>query len=259
MIDKKISVSEQVSNLPIEAQVVFTWGITHADDIGLLQHSHRTLKAMIVPMWDCSTEQFDKYVEAITKEGLWKEIEHEEQKFYLITRFHGHQTLKKDRQPQTILNITLDKNPKRSWSIVEKVVETFGIHLEDTDFQMESEVKRSEVKRREKNKGKKPYGELKNVFLSDEEKVKLIEKYGRSPVKQLVEDLSVYIPNKAGKPYTDHYATILTWARRKGLEIQRKPEPKEPEPEISEEQAAENRKKLAKISEGLKTKFKMKS
>lgn len=228
MIDKKISVSEQVANLPVEAQVIFTWGITHADDIGLLQYSHRTLKAMIVPMWDCSIQLFDKYVEAITGQGLWKEIEYEGQKFYLITRFHGHQTLKKDRQPQTLLNITLDKDPKVSWDSVETVVESFGIHLEDTDFHLESEEKGSEEKRRERKKTdtassdpkKETYGELQKVKLTIEEYQKLIERLGENNTRALIEELDSYIASK-GKRYASHYATLLNWARRKFQEHQK--------------------------------------
>ena len=49
MIDKKISVSEQVANLPIEAQLLFTWMIPHADDVGLLPYSARTIKALVIP------------------------------------------------------------------------------------------------------------------------------------------------------------------------------------------------------------------
>ena len=73
---------------------------------------------------------------------------------------------------------------------------------------------------------KKAYGELKNVKLTDDEKTKLKEKYGVAEIKTLVEELSVYIPNKAGAPYKDHYATLLAWARKKGLAVIQSKEPK---------------------------------
>lgn len=149
MIDKKISVSEQVANLSRDAQLVFTWSVPHADDIGVLPRSHRTLKAMVIPMWDCTIADLDTWVGEIVAQGLWREIEHGGQKFYLLAKFTDHQTLKKDRQPQTFLNITHDKDPKASWNALEEVLETLGIQLEDAGFQMGTEEKRSEENRRE--------------------------------------------------------------------------------------------------------------
>lgn len=146
MIDKKISVSEQIANLPLEAQIIFTWGIPHADDIGLLPASQRTLKATIVPMADWSLAKFGEYIKAIEKQGLWKLVEYKGEQFYFVVKFQSHQTLKKDRQPQTLLPVTLDKDPKTSWNIVSEVLDTLGIQLEDNVFQMVSEVKGSEVK-----------------------------------------------------------------------------------------------------------------
>lgn len=69
------------------------------------------------------------------------------------------------------------------------------------------------------------YGEFKNVRLSDEEKVRLINRYGRDEAKKLVEELSTYL-SSSGKRYKSHYATLLTWARRKGLQIIPTTEPK---------------------------------
>jgi len=154
MLDKKISVSEQVSNLSPESQLIFTWGIPHADDVGLIPRSHKTLKATIVPMWECTLAQFDEWVAAIVKEGLWKEVEYKDDRFYIMTKFQEHQTLKKDRQPQTFLSITLDKDPKVSWEVLSEVLESLGFHLEDSGFHLESEEKRSEEKRSKRREEK---------------------------------------------------------------------------------------------------------
>lgn len=155
MLDKKISVSEQVSNLVPESQLIFTWGIPHADDVGLLPRSHKTLKATIVPMWECTLADFDEWVAPIVSEGLWKEVEFKGDKFYIMSKFHEHQTLKKDRQPQTFLSIILDKDPKVSWEHLAEVMESLGFHLEDNGFQLESEEKRSEEKGREEKRSKR--------------------------------------------------------------------------------------------------------
>lgn len=69
------------------------------------------------------------------------------------------------------------------------------------------------------DKERKKYGEFKNVALSDDEKEKLKNKYGRDVALALVEELSVGIKTH-GYTYKDHYAAALSWARKKGLQVQ---------------------------------------
>lgn len=147
MLDKNISVSEQVANLSDRAKLTFTWAIPHADDVGVLPFSARTLKALIAPMWDCTADEFESYVKEIVAQGLWREIAHKGERFYALIKFKDHQTLKKDRQPSTRLDVEHDKNPKKSWEALEAIMESFGIHLEDTGFQMDTEEKGREGKR----------------------------------------------------------------------------------------------------------------
>lgn len=65
-------------------------------------------------------------------------------------------------------------------------------------------------KEEEDIKNKREYGILKNVLLTDKEYRKLKEQKALS----YIDDLSTYIPNKTGKPYVNHYATILKWKIR---------------------------------------------
>ena len=55
---------------------------------------------------------------------------------------------------------------------------------------------------------KKPYGEFKNVFLSDEEYGKLIQR--SSDYLKCIESFSAYMKS-SGKSYEDHYAALLNW------------------------------------------------
>ena len=66
------------------------------------------------------------------------------------------------------------------------------------------------------NKEKKKFGELKNVFLSDEEMEKLTERFGINTTNKLIFDLSTYIASK-GRKYRSHYATLLQWAKKNGI------------------------------------------
>tara|TARA_R100000750_G_scaffold44096_2_gene29457 strand:- start:632 stop:1330 length:699 start_codon:yes stop_codon:yes gene_type:complete len=123
MIDKKISVSEQVSNLHIEAQLIFTWAVPHADDLGLLPIQHKTLKVLIVPLLDINLETFGNHLEAIVSVGLWEVWKHEEQEFYRIVKFLENQTLKKDRKPNTLAKNIDDWNTVDSiWNTMETQV-----------------------------------------------------------------------------------------------------------------------------------------
>lgn len=72
-----------------------------------------------------------------------------------------------------------------------------------------SEVKLSKVKL-----SKNTHGEFSNVLLTTEEFNKLVEVMGERNTDMLIEELSAYIASK-GKRYSSHYATLLSWARRK--------------------------------------------
>ena len=89
MLDKKISISEQVSNLhSFEAQLIFTWSIPHADDFGLLPYSHKTLRAMIIPMAEMSLEDFDSHMEDIVSQNLFEIFIHPNgDQYYRIIKF----------------------------------------------------------------------------------------------------------------------------------------------------------------------------
>ena len=191
MLDKKISVSEQVANLPIEAQLIFTWMIPHADDFGLLPYSPRTIKALIVPMHDFTAEQVEEYLKLMVKNDLLQVIEHNGKKYYLIKTFSKHQTLKKDRQPQTILEIELEEDHGTNWvkigNLVDPKINHSGEQKEDSDFQMVPEVKRKEAEENKTeeteenlNIGDSPIG---NKPAMKSLKSVMLEKYKLDPPK----------------------------------------------------------------------------
>jgi hypothetical protein len=153
MIDKKISVSEQVANLPIEAQLLFTWMIPHADDLGLLPKSPRSIKGMVVPMWDKSVEDVGNLLEDIEKQGLIRVFHGGDSDYYQLINFFQYQTLKKDRQPQTILRLDLDRDAEKNWKMCERMV-TCGNQSLPENSTMDTEEKRSEEKRSEGEEGK---------------------------------------------------------------------------------------------------------
>jgi hypothetical protein len=58
-------------------------------------------------------------------------------------------------------------------------------------------------------------GEFENVSLSDEELGKLYDRFTEQKTKECIEELSSYMASK-GKRYSNHYATLLNWCKRKG-------------------------------------------
>ena len=216
MIDKKISVSEQVANLPVEAQLIYTWGMPHADDVGLLPSSIRTLKATLVPMLDIEIAKFTKMIEAIVKEGLWTEYDYKGLKFYKIHNFTRYQTLKKDRQPQTLLPIEFSRSYKQTWAMLESI----GFQLETKDFQMELEEKRSEEKRSEDTKSMPTQGieYLSNIPFEDMSEFLQRFKATEREVKSKAEDLKLYCQRK-GKTYRNYKAFLLNAMKRDFKEI----------------------------------------
>lgn len=77
-------------------------------------------------------------------------------------------------------------------------------HFDDYQF--------TEYDRQRPYREKKPYGEFLNVFLTDAEKGKLIERYGAKGFMEKVHGLSLGIESK-GYKYKSHYAAILNWDR----------------------------------------------
>lgn len=113
MIDKKISLSEQVADLSLKGQLLFTWMIPHADDVGLLPASPRRLKAMIVPMInEITADDIQMAVNGMSDAGLVRTITYQGEDYLLLTNFERSQVLRKDRNPQTHLPIDLKGNTK---------------------------------------------------------------------------------------------------------------------------------------------------
>lgn len=85
--------------------------------------------------------------------------------------------------------------------------------------------KEVEVEKKKNIKKKGVYGEFENVSLSKEEYKKLSDKFSGT-IQEKIEALSGYMKSK-GKTYKDHYATILTWARKEDNDSPQQPEYKQ--------------------------------
>jgi hypothetical protein len=89
-----------------------------------------------------------------------------------------------------------------------------------------SEIRNKELKTINNKPEIQLFGEFENVKLTEEEYNKLIEKLGENNTKLMIEELSTGIASK-GYKYKSHYATILSWSRRRVTKFQERNQPKQ--------------------------------
>lgn len=148
LLNKAISLSEKVADLKDDStRLLYTWIIPHTDDFGLIIKSARTIKATVVPMLSSTVEDIGFQLEDMEKVGLVTSVTVKGKEYYCVEGSEKYQTLKKDRNPQTILDYEMTKQTSENWKIGYNLAH--GFQMEDIGIQMESEGKRREEKRSE--------------------------------------------------------------------------------------------------------------
>lgn len=103
MLHNKISISLEVNKLDLEAQLLFTWLISHADDEGRLRGEPEYVKATVVPMKDWTFDAIAIYLNQMKQQGLiyyWEEDRHT---IIQLIKWTQHQTLRPDRVKRSAL------------------------------------------------------------------------------------------------------------------------------------------------------------
>ena len=97
MLHKSISVSTQVNKMSVEARLLFTWLVPHADDEGKLHGECEYIKAVVVPMCKWSVRKVEKLLNEMVKADLiiWWNIK--EERFIQLKTWENHQQIRKDR------------------------------------------------------------------------------------------------------------------------------------------------------------------
>lgn len=97
-VNKKISSDERVAELPLPAQLLFTWMITHLDREGRLSGTPRTIKRTVMPLTDVTLEDVDKWLDAMAEQkspatgyGLIERYEVEGRQYLWMPGFEGEQ------------------------------------------------------------------------------------------------------------------------------------------------------------------------
>jgi hypothetical protein len=97
MLHKKISISQQVNKLSVNARLLFTWLIAHADDEGRLRGEANYIRALVVPMTNWSDDDVEKYLVGIADAGLIYRWTENDECFIEFIKWFDYQQLRKDR------------------------------------------------------------------------------------------------------------------------------------------------------------------
>ena len=88
-------------------------------------------------------------------------------------------------------------------------------------YKEEPYINKNHIKKNQALSLKNTFTEFENVKLTEEELQKLETKLGKNETIALMEELGTYIAS-TGRRYSSHYATLLNWARRKGINYKSK-------------------------------------
>jgi hypothetical protein len=210
MINKSISISEQVNGLPtLFDKLLFTWMIPHSDDFGRMPGSPPKLKALVVPMLEVKLKDVEQALQNMHTAGLiiWYEVDGD--KYIQFPNFENHQT-------------GLHKRTKSKFPEFPGSSENY---VEIPSQQNRTELNRTEQKRREGNRTEQE-GKLKfadSVSLSQSEYDKLIQEYGKEFTDECIQVLDNYkVAN--GKNYKSDYRAMLNWVVERVKEKATKPQ-----------------------------------
>jgi hypothetical protein len=114
--------------------------------------------------------------------------------------------------------------------------------------QTDSRQGKNKKGKKEKKVKKDIYGEFQNVKLLKAEHEKLVKGYGQKVTGEMIERLSQYVES-SGKIYKSHYATILGWLRKDGIDPLRECKATDPMPVNVQNRTAWSHPDLVEVKE----------
>lgn len=193
MFSKQITTSDAFMEMPVSSQLLYFHLNMEADDDGFVANPKRIIKITNVSEDDLKVLLAKRFLLAF------------ESGVVVIKHWLLHNAVRKDMYKET--QYLEEKNTLE--------IKDNGVYTEVRNESVTSPLHRLDKVRLGKDRlDKNIYGEFENVFLSNEEYEKLVERFSESNTKILIEDLSSYLASSR-KKYSSHYATLLNWARRK--------------------------------------------
>lgn len=195
MFSKTIIDSDTFLDMPLSAQALYFHLSMRADDDGFINNPKKIQRMIGASDDDCRLLIMKQLIIAF------------ESGVIVIKHWRLHNYIQKDRYKPTLY-----QNEKSTLELDESKVYTKCIQdVSNMDTQVRlGKVRLGKVKESEDkpHSQKKPYGEFKNVLLSDDEYNLLIEQFGNP--EQLIKRLDEY-KEQSGKQYNSDYMAIKKW------------------------------------------------
>ena len=145
MLHNKISRSLQVNRLSLEAQLLFTWLISHADDEGRLYGEPEYIKGTVVPLKESWTsKEVGGYLVEIEKQGLIYYWQDSDRTIIEFVKWLEHQKIRKDRLQHSLLPTYLKRNDNQTSTSRQPDVNQTTAQANRTEDSKE-EIKKSEA------------------------------------------------------------------------------------------------------------------
>ena len=195
MFSKTIIDSDTFLDMPLSAQALYFHLSMRADDDGFINNPKKIQRMIGASDDDCRLLIMKQLIIAF------------ESGVIVIKHWRLHNYIQKDRYKPTLY-----QNEKSTLELDESKVYTKCIQdVSNMDTQVRlGKVRLGKVKESEDkpHSQKKPYGEFKNVLLTDDEYNLLIEQFGNP--EQLIKRLDEY-KEQSGKQYNSDYMAIKKW------------------------------------------------
>lgn len=231
LLEKSISTSKKVNLLTDTEALVYTWLIPHTDDFGLLKADVFDIKYSIFPARPYSFDELEKVIAKLIEVKLIKVLTYESQQYYYIVRSKDAQkALRRDIQPQTVLQIKLKEGVRANWEKITQIVDELLITYDKTEKPGENttleqdgndtsqnctEVYKSDPKH---NLTKHNITELNTGIAADERPV-LENVKGFSDLKSLLQPKNAIQHEQKNGIYTPWQDKAFRYAHELGIEL----------------------------------------
>ena len=242
--------NEELAEVPFEARLLFIGLWSYADREGRFEWRPKRIKAEIFPYDNIEITDFLRY---LTDKNFVSQYQVDGCLYGVVENFKKHQRPHPTERPSTIPppdngESTLDNgegtldngegtlengegtldNGESTITEIATIINELENNGESTLNNGESTLDNALIHRftdslihrftdspKEENTLSAPkfFGAFENVKLSEDQYLKLVEKFGEKDAATWIEKLSSYIASK-GKRYKSHYATILVWSQK---------------------------------------------
>jgi len=204
MIYWKISYCKQLARCSLFAQLLFTWLIPNADDLGRLEGDPEVIKGMIFPYHKITPKQIGNALTELHREGLiiWYQIN--ETRYIHIPNFKIYQKLRKDREYSS-------DYPEPNPDMTSHDMTCYdGQNLREGEGKEKEKVRGSEGEGEDDKTRTQKIQFADFVSLTNAEYEALVAKLGEDGARRCIEILDNYKGAK-GKKYKSDYRAILNW------------------------------------------------